>query len=57
MIARLFLIPILLSLLWYLYLQVNGYSLKKGQQGFIYIFTGSGALLVFMLVMLWLTQP
>ncbi|SHI11683.1 hypothetical protein [Ferrimonas marina] len=57
MIARMFLLPLLLCLCWFLYLQVNGYSLKQGQQGFVYILVGSGALLSFMLFMMWVTAP
>ncbi len=57
MIARMFLLPLILCLLWYLYLRANGYSLKQGQQGFTYILSLSGILLAFMLLMSWLTRP
>ncbi|MBY6187049.1 hypothetical protein KUV89_10475 [Marinobacter hydrocarbonoclasticus] len=56
MIARLFLIPMMLCLLWYVYLQVNGYSLKQGQKGFIYILVFSAGLLGVMSLLLWLTN-
>ncbi|MBY5990566.1 hypothetical protein [Ferrimonas balearica] len=56
MIARLFLIPLVLSLLWFVYLQVNGYSLKQGKQGFIYILVFSSGLLGVMSLLLWLTN-
>ncbi|GAA5190786.1 hypothetical protein [Ferrimonas gelatinilytica] len=56
MIARLFLLPLILCLLWYLYLRSNGYSLKQGQQGFIYILSLSGLVLGVMLLMSWLTR-
>ncbi|MBY6094409.1 hypothetical protein [Ferrimonas balearica] len=56
MIARMFLIPMVLCLLWYIYLQVNGYSLKQGQKGFIYILVFSGGLLGVMSLLLWITN-
>lgn len=56
MIARLFLIPILLCILWFAYLRSRGYSIKQGQQGFIYILTFSAGLLGVMTLMLWLTN-
>ncbi len=56
MIARLFLVPLLLCLLWYVYLQINGYSLKQGQKGFIYILVFSAGLLGVMSLLLWLTN-
>ncbi|ADN75073.1 conserved hypothetical protein [Ferrimonas balearica DSM 9799] len=56
MITRMFLIPMVLCLLWYVYLQVNGYSLKQGQKGFIYILVFSGGLLGVMSLLLWITN-
>ncbi|MBY5978736.1 hypothetical protein [Ferrimonas balearica] len=56
MITRMFLIPMVLCLLWYIYLQVNGYSLKQGQKGFIYILVFSGGLLGVMSLLLWITN-
>ncbi|WP_298444631.1 hypothetical protein [uncultured Ferrimonas sp.] len=55
MIARLFLIPLVLCLLWTVYLRSKGYRIKQGQQGYIYILSFSGAILGFMTLMLWLT--
>ncbi|WP_028118020.1 hypothetical protein [Ferrimonas senticii] len=55
MIARLFLIPIVLCLLWTAYLHINGFALSKGKQGYLYIISFSAAILAFMTLMLWLT--
>ncbi|BDY03936.1 hypothetical protein [Ferrimonas sp. YFM] len=57
MIGRMFLLPIILSLLWYLYLTMNGYSLKQGQKGFYWIFGLSLGLIGFFALMIELTQP
>ncbi len=57
MIARLFLIPLVLCFLWTLYLRSHGYRLAQGQQGYIYILLLSGTILGFMSLMLWLTNP
>jgi prophage maintenance system killer protein len=55
--ARLFLIPVILCLIWIGFLQLNGYSLKQGKKGFIVIAIGSAALCLFLTLMLWLTKP
>ncbi len=57
MIARLFLIPLVLCFLWTLYLRSHGYRLAQGQQGYVYILLLSGTILGFMSLMLWLTNP
>ncbi|MFI3246544.1 MAG: hypothetical protein R3Y10_08680 [Ferrimonas sp.] len=57
MIARLFLIPLVLCFLWTLYLRSRGYRLAQGQQGYVYILLLSGTILGFMSLMLWLTNP
>ncbi|WP_165569518.1 MULTISPECIES: hypothetical protein [Corallincola] len=55
--ARLFLIPIILCLLWIVFLRANDLPLKAGKKGFIYIATGSTILFLFLTLMLWLTKP
>ena len=56
MIRLLFIIPLVLSLVWVMYLRANDYSLKQGKQGFLYIFIFSGVIAVFYTVMIFLTQ-
>ncbi|SFV23599.1 hypothetical protein [Pseudidiomarina donghaiensis] len=51
----LFLIPLLLSVIWLVYLRVNGWSLKQGLKGFIYIAIFSGFIAVVYTLLLWLT--
>ncbi|EKE84293.1 hypothetical protein [Idiomarina xiamenensis] len=54
---RLFvIIPIVLCLLWLVYLRWHGWSLKQGRQGFVYIIVFSATIAAFYSVMLWLTQ-
>ncbi|WP_168171542.1 hypothetical protein [Lacimicrobium sp. SS2-24] len=56
MLRLLFLIPAVLCLIWYLYLRHQGYSLKQGKQGFIYILMFSAVIAAFYTLMLWLTN-
>ncbi|MBY6064730.1 hypothetical protein CWI80_07625 [Pseudidiomarina sediminum] len=55
MIRFLFLIPLLLGLLWWVYLMTNGWTLKQGRKGFLYILIFSVVIAVFYGVLLWLT--
>ena len=55
MIRFMFVIPLVLSLLWLVYLKVHGWTLKQGQKGFIYIVVVSAVIAVFYTVMMWLT--
>ncbi|AFT96112.1 succinyl-diaminopimelate desuccinylase [Alteromonas macleodii str. 'Balearic Sea AD45'] len=50
------LIPLILSLLWFAYLQANKYTLEQGKQGFLYIFVLSGVIAAFYTLMLFLTN-
>ena len=52
----LFLIPLLLSLAWFVYLRLHGWSLKQGLRGFIYIAIVSGFIAVAYTLLLWLTN-
>ncbi len=54
--ARLFLLPILLCLLWSLFLYLNGVPLKQGKKGFIYIIVISAAVILSLGALLWLTK-
>lgn len=56
MIRFLFLIPVTLMLAWTLYLQMNGYRLRDGKQGYKYILIISAVIISFYTLMLWLTN-
>ncbi|WP_417664879.1 hypothetical protein [Pseudidiomarina sp.] len=51
----LFLIPLILSVLWFVYLRLNGWSMRQGLKGFIYIAAFSVFVAVAYTVLLWLT--
>lgn len=51
----LFLIPLVLSVLWLVYLLINGHTLRQGLRGFIYIAVISGFIAVVYTLLLWLT--
>lgn len=55
MIRYLFIIPLLLSVIWVLYLRVNGWSLKQGYKGFVYIAVVSAVIAAFYTAMMFLT--
>lgn len=50
-----FIIPLLLSLFWLLYLRANGWSIKQGYKGFIYIAVFSAVIAAFYTTMMFLT--
>lgn len=50
------LLPLILCLLWFAYLQYNGWTLAQGMQGFMYILGFSSVLAVFLTAMLFLTN-
>ncbi|QYJ76405.1 MULTISPECIES: hypothetical protein [Shewanella] len=54
--TKLFLFPIILCLLWTIFLRFNGIPLSKGKTGYIYIIAISGTLIVLMTLLLWLTR-
>jgi uncharacterized membrane protein YadS len=56
LIRLLVLIPLVLCLVWFIYLKTKGYSLGDGKQGFIYIFIFSAVIATFYTSLLWLTQ-
>ncbi|NRA61529.1 MAG: hypothetical protein HRU25_11580 [Psychrobium sp.] len=55
MITRIFLLPIILCLMWALYLNANGWSLRQGKKGFFVILGVSGVIGGYLSLMLWLT--
>jgi hypothetical protein len=57
MITKIFLLPIILCILWALYLKNKGWTLKQGKQGFKLILGIGAALGIFFTLMLWLVSP
>ncbi|WP_198675745.1 MULTISPECIES: hypothetical protein [Aliidiomarina] len=55
MIRLLFLIPLVLCLLWMLFLTYRGYSFTEGKQGFIYILVISTVIAAFYTLMWFIT--
>ncbi|RUO48725.1 hypothetical protein [Pseudidiomarina aquimaris] len=55
MIRFLFLIPLVLGLLWWLYLRANGYNLKQGRKGFVYILVVSLFIAAVYTLLLWVS--
>ncbi|MDB2374116.1 hypothetical protein [Psychrosphaera haliotis] len=47
MIKFFFIIPLLLSLIWWQYLRINNWSIEQGKRGFFYIIAFSVALAAF----------
>lgn len=55
MIRYLFIIPLLLSIIWLLYLRLNGWSIRQGYKGFVYIAVISAVIAAFYTAMMFLT--
>jgi hypothetical protein len=51
-----FLLPITMCAIWWWYLNRRGYSLKEGFRGFMYIFAFNAFVLLFFVMMMWLTH-
>ncbi len=56
MIKLFFLLPIIMCTIWWRYLDDRGYSLKEGLKGFIYILSFNAVLVLFFVMMIWLTH-
>ena len=56
LIKFLVLIPVVLCLIWFMYLQKKAYSLGDGKQGFIYILIFCTVIAVFYSSLLWITE-
>ncbi len=54
--ARMFLIPLVLSLLWWVFLRVNGLSIRQGAKGFYLIIGLSAFFIGFFSLMIYLTR-
>ncbi|WP_198674509.1 hypothetical protein [Idiomarina tyrosinivorans] len=55
MIRLLFLLPVVLCVLWTLFLWSRGYRIRSGAKGYIYITLFSAVIATFYTLMLWLT--
>ncbi len=56
MLRLLFLIPLVLCFLWYIYLRENNWTIAQGKKGFIYILSFSAAIGGFFTLMIYLTH-
>lgn len=56
MIKLFFLLPIIMCAIWSWYLDNHGYSLKEGLKGFIYILSFNAFLILFFVLMIWVTH-
>lgn len=56
MITKIFLLPLILCILWALYLKHRGWALKQGKQGFMVILGVGGVIGAYLSIMLWLTS-
>ncbi|WP_174216927.1 hypothetical protein [Moritella yayanosii] len=53
---KFFLLPLLLSILWFAFLQYNDRTIQQGKKGFLYIIGGTTTLIAFFSLMIFLTQ-
>ena len=53
---KFFLLPLLLSILWFAFLQYNNWTIQQGKKGFIYIIAGTTAMIAFLSLMMYLTR-
>ena len=56
MIKLFFLLPVIMCAIWWWYLNNRGYSLKEGLKGFIYILSFNAALVLFFVMMIFITH-
>ncbi|MDN7123874.1 hypothetical protein [Pseudidiomarina terrestris] len=55
MIRFLFLIPVVLCLIWWMYLRANGHTFSQGRKGFIYILIVSAFIALVYTLLMWIT--
>jgi len=53
---KFFLLPLLLSILWFAFLQYNNWTIQQGRKGFIYIIFGTSAMIAFLSLMMFVTR-
>lgn len=56
MIRLFFLLPLIMCALWGIYLYAKGYSLKDGTKGFQHILIFNAVIIIFFILMIWLTD-
>jgi hypothetical protein len=56
MIKLFFLLPIIMCLFWWRYLDAKGFSVKEGVKGFVYIIALNTVLIGFLIMMIYITQ-
>ncbi|MBL0711713.1 MAG: hypothetical protein JJV99_11980 [Colwellia sp.] len=56
MIRLFFLLPIIMCVIWWLYLNSHNYSLKEGLKGFIYILSFNAVIVLFFVMMIYVTH-
>ena len=56
MVKLLYLMPVVMCVLWYWYLQQRGFSVKQGQKGFAYIIAFNLVIALSLWLLMWLTQ-
>jgi len=56
MIKFFFLVPILMSAIWWWFLDSKGYTLKQGLKGFAYIIAFNAIIIAFFILMLFVTH-
>lgn len=56
MIRLFFLVPIVMCLFWWAYLNAKGYGIQDGIKGFKYIIAFNAIILGFFILMIWVTD-
>lgn len=56
MIKLLFLLPIVMCTTWWYYLTNHGYTFKSGIKGYIYILIFNAVIILFFVLMIWITH-
>ncbi len=56
MIRLFFLLPIIMCVIWWWYLDNHGYSLKEGLKGFFYILSFNAVIVLFFVTMIYVTH-
>ena len=54
--GKLFLFPLIMSIFWWLFLRLNGWTIKQGAKGFYWIFGVSLFVMAFLTMMMHLAQ-
>ena len=57
MIKLLFVIPLLMCVIWYLYLQQNNWTLAQGKKGFLYIISFNLVIALVLTILVFATRP